>query len=122
MSGRHETEATAVVGTRLIERPVASGGGGAFESLTTPLIAKSRCPNWALYIGLWLFVSSVYALTSAGRIDMIDAEWKVAVTSAIVEHGQFFTNDAFLAQWYPKPLCAGAMSMDLGCDGKVDRN
>lgn len=59
----------------------------------------NRVNHIFLALGIWLFVASVYALTSAGRLDMIDAQFKYAVTDSIARTGDIATADPVLRQW-----------------------
>lgn len=60
------------------------------------LLARDAINTWRLSLGIWLVVSGAYLLTSSGRLDMIDAQWKFAVTSALVKFGEFRTDDPIL--------------------------
>ncbi len=54
-------------------------------------------------LGLWLLVASAYALTSPGRLDMIDAQFKFETTASLLAHGDTRLRDPHLLR-----LTAGA--------------
>ena len=65
-------------------------------------------PDARITLGLYLVTASIYALTQAGRLDTIDAQFKFDTTWSLLTHGDTLLRDPALqlVQHHPQPSYA----------------
>lgn len=68
-----------------------------------PFIGAPAGRSVLLGMGLWLVVLAVYAWTSTGRIDFIDAQFKFETSASLVDHGDTLLRDPYLIALLDNP-------------------